>query len=257
LRRMGGGNLMLLSTDKGFHRELDLQTTEEPRVSVHGSFSLHVNYFAMGQYAERTGGRMLACDHGLTSISTVGFVLGEPAGHPDTTLAYRQAVSRFGPDEFFSIKRTFDDPERIPNVDMFLALLRLSGFDAKILLGGMAKLFALLPECSESVRRDFAAACRTAWETFYPIGEPLDFDYQIGAVLAELGAYGDAMECFRASFDRFPENATTAFNIGLCAYFLGDPNTASIQADRALELDPTLEDAKKLQSLLAAAASAG
>jgi tetratricopeptide (TPR) repeat protein len=255
LRQLSGGNLLLMITDKGYNREVDLQKSEEPRLSIHGSFSVHVNYLAMAQYFELKGGRMFGTSHGHVAINTVGFVLGEPAGHPETGLAYEQAVNRIGPDEFFAMKRNFDDSDRIPNVEIFLALLRMSAFDARILVGGMPKVFGMLGEISDSLKHDLAVASRIAWETYYSIGEPLDFDYQIGAILAQLGYCRDAIECFYASAAVYPKNATTQFNIGLCAYYMGDLETAAASAARALELDPALEDAQKLQAALAAAAA--
>jgi tetratricopeptide (TPR) repeat protein len=257
LRQMSGGNMLLLASDKGLHRVSDLEGKDEPNMSVHGAFSLDVNYLALAQYTEIMGGRMLATEHGHSAIDTVAFVLGKPEGHPETAVAYEQAVNRVGPDEFFRLKRAFDDPEKIPDAAVFLVLLRLSGFDLRILVGGMPKLFGMLPECSDALKHDFAVACRTAWDTYFSIGEPADFDYPIGAILAQLGADQDAMECFRASTLLYPNNAITWFNIGVCAYHLGDVQTASGAAARALELDPTLEDAKRLQDVLETASTGG
>src|SRR5207244_1264839 len=48
LARLSGGRLLLLSGDKGYSRE-ELLGGEEPTLAVHGSFSLMVNYHAIGQ----------------------------------------------------------------------------------------------------------------------------------------------------------------------------------------------------------------
>ena len=50
LKNLSKQGMMLLSMDKGFHELDELQQREEPKLASHGSFSIWVNYHALGQF---------------------------------------------------------------------------------------------------------------------------------------------------------------------------------------------------------------
>jgi len=61
--RQAGGRLLLLSGDKGYNREESLYYRGEPVINVPGSFSMMVNYHAIGQSVQNKGGKVLQASH--------------------------------------------------------------------------------------------------------------------------------------------------------------------------------------------------
>jgi tetratricopeptide (TPR) repeat protein len=254
LRRISGGRLFLLTSDKGWHREEDLLGANvEPPIAVHtGCFSVDLNYLALGLYASLKSGQMLGTAHRHNSINLVAFLFGNAADYPDTRLAFSHAAA-FGPDEFFTIKRIFEEKDKIPSIEAMLALFRLSNYDVRVLLGTMGSslaVFEQLASAPDHQKRDVAAACAIAWQGYFPIGEPVDVAYNIGTILAKMGLWAEALVYYRYSEQSDPDKAHVAYSIALCLYHLRDLTPARAANKRALELSPNLGPAHSLQTNL-------
>jgi hypothetical protein len=102
LRRLAHDRLLLLSADRGYHRPDDLPGRPAPTLNIHGSFSMVVNYHALGHYVVQQGGQFLATAGAPSELDVCAALLGRhPADYPETRQAYQQAVERFGPDDFY------------------------------------------------------------------------------------------------------------------------------------------------------------
>ena len=91
--------------DKGFHEIQDIDKKEEPEIITHGSFSLWVNYHALGQFCKKKGGKALFPAYSTFHLE-LGclFFLPESDSYQHTNAAYQRFVNNFGPDDFNSIK---------------------------------------------------------------------------------------------------------------------------------------------------------
>ena len=97
LAEIADGRLLLLSGDKGYCREELLDGRGEPAVTVHGSFSMMVDFHALGRWFAHRGGELLATSHLRTSLNVVAGLLGTPpGGSVETRLAFDDAVERRG-----------------------------------------------------------------------------------------------------------------------------------------------------------------
>jgi hypothetical protein len=59
LQAFSNAGMVLLTMDKGFHELDKLKGKKEPDIITHGSFSLWVNYHALGTYCKKQGGKVL------------------------------------------------------------------------------------------------------------------------------------------------------------------------------------------------------
>jgi tetratricopeptide (TPR) repeat protein len=248
LGRLSGGRLLLLSADKGYSREGDLLGRAEPAINVHGSFSMMVNYHALGQYVCHQGGQALGTDRRHNSLNVSAFVLGAaPNNAIETRQAYAAAIDQFGPDDFFTLKKGIEKLYDNLTLPQMLAYLRLSRWDASILLGCFPTLLEWVDSLSEPERQELYGVIRRVWDVYYPIGEKLDLAFYLGMLLYGMAYYPEAIEFFGHSLRLYGPDASSAYNIGMCHYNLRQLEAALAWVDQALELDPAFGAARGMR----------
>jgi tetratricopeptide (TPR) repeat protein len=248
LGRLSSGRLLLLSADKGYSQEDDLPGRTEPVINVHGSFSMMVNYHALGQYVRHQGGQALGTDRRHNSLNVSAFVLG-PSPHSliETGQAFAAAVEQFGPDDFYTLKKGIEKLYDALTLPQILAYLRLSGWDANIMQGCFATLLDRVDSLAEPERQALYEAILQVWDTYYPIGEERDLAFELGVLLYGMAYYAEALGFFGHSLQLYGPDASTAYNIGMCHYGLGHLEDALACVERALELDPAFAPARDMR----------
>jgi tetratricopeptide (TPR) repeat protein len=253
LKRISGGRLLLLTGDKGYSREEDLLGRKEPAITKHGSFSMTVNYHAMGQYVQKKEGLSLNTGHRHRHLNISAFLLGNPPGdYVETLQAYHEAVECCGPDDFYTLKKAIETGYDGWTPEQVLSYVRLSGYDAKIVLACFPTLMDGLPVASESTRRELFNTVQRVWEVYFPMSEDDDVASYLGVLLYELGYYAEALNFFLRSKELYGPYAMVFFNMGLCHYGLGRMEQALASVNEALVLDADLEDARTLRTSIEA-----
>jgi tetratricopeptide (TPR) repeat protein len=248
LSALSNGCLLLLSADKGYSREEDLLGRGEPGLARHGSFSMMVNYHALGQYVRGQGGQVLGGDRRHNSMSVSAFILGAPPGGAvETGQAFAAAVEQFGPDDFYTLKKGIEKIYDTLTLPQLLAYLRLSRWDANILQGCFPTLLDRVDSLSEAEREALYEAIQQVWDTYYPLGEKRDLAFELGMLLYGMTYYADALDFFQHSLRLYGPDLGTVYNMGMCHYGLGRLEDALAWVDQALELDPAFGPARDMR----------
>jgi len=251
LAAISGNRLLLLSADKGYHREEDLLGRNEPAIAIHGSFSLSVNYHAIGRYVLHHGGQVLHPSHLPSSLVVSAFLLGTAGnGWTETRQAYDWAIDRWGPDDFFSFKERIEQSCDSLDVEQVLSFLRLSGWDDEILMATFPALSQGLEAASEGLRREVRRALAKVWDLYLPIGEERDVAFIVGTLLYQMGDYAEALLRFQRSFELHGPAAATWYNLGACHYGLRRMDLALSNVEAALAQDPAFEPARALRIVI-------
>jgi hypothetical protein len=218
LRALAGDRLLLLAADKAHSTEESLAYRDEPELSRHGgSFSLMVNFHALGWYARRHGGESLDGGDRHETIDVAAFLFGDPpGGHAETRLAYDEAIERFSPDDLFRFVEGIERTAEHLTVAEIVAVLRLSGWDAFTLLGVADALRDQAAKADEAVQEDLRFALFETYDRHYSVPGEGDLPFTIGLLLYELGDYEDALEFFEASLEQHGPDEATEQNIALC-----------------------------------------
>ncbi|HEX7181516.1 MAG TPA: tetratricopeptide repeat protein [Thermoanaerobaculia bacterium] len=254
LARLSDNRLLLLSGDKGYSREELLAERGEPALAFHGSFSMMVNYHALGRWFVHQGGELLNTTHLHSSLVIVAGLLGTPPGGLiETRLAFGDAIERMGPDDFFELKKSVERGYDELSLEGLLAWLRLSGWDSHILLGCFPALIKQVGEASDILRSEVYRAVHEIWKAYFPLRESQDLPFHLGVLLCEIQCYEDALPFFHQSIALYGPNPATVFNQGLCLFHLGNPEAALAHAERSLEGAPDFEPAQALRDEAAAA----
>ncbi len=169
LERLAGGRMLLLSADKGFSSEASLAGRSEPSLALHGSFSLMVNYHAIGRWFGHRGGVFLPCSHDSTVLNVSAAFLGEPAGGwVEVLVAFDDAIERRGPDAFFALKKGIEEHYAAFGLERLLAWLRLSGWDHNVFLGCLQVLSRRGRARTGSSVEAVTVAVQRIWESVLP-----------------------------------------------------------------------------------------
>jgi hypothetical protein len=247
LRSLWDGRMLLLSGDKGFSREGDLLDRGEPDVVNHGSvFSLMVNFHAIGEWFTHNGGFALhpAQRHTSLNVSTCAAGMGADA-LTETSAAYHGAIEALSPDDFFAVVLSPSEPET--DLERFLAVLRLSRWDAEVLLRHLPGVGGWLSGAPPLLKDEVAWSVRQVWDAYYPIGESLDVAFYLSMVFYEIGYYAEAIAYLERSLDLYGPAGETFYNIALCHHASRDLDRALEFTRRASEFEDAADAAKSLR----------
>lgn len=255
---LSGGNLLMLSGDKGYIRDEDLLDRPEPGLAVHGSFSMSVDYHALAAYFRGAGGQVFQPRQRHESLLCVGFLLGaHPEEHRLTRDAFADALGEFSPDDFFGVSQMTErlgeklekgeKEEDNPTVSQLMSLVRLGRGDPRLLGKCMPALGELVSGATSREKRDVYQAIEHAWELYFHLGDDDDVPFEFGRLLYRMDYYMEALEYFGHSLALYGENPHTRFNMSLCHYYLHQREAALECVAKTLALNPNHQGAKGLK----------
>ena len=248
LLQLANGRLFLLSADKGYHHIECLQRQERPKLVKHGSFSFRVNYHALAFYAEAKQAEVLQTPHHNHTLDVVAFLFDEqqrPCAH--THKAYQQHIVTFGPDDFYLKKRHTEQNQGQPHLADMLSLLRLSHWDTDLFLFYYYYLVEALQAAADYLQDGFVSMAQALWRHHFHLNEQNNIAFELGALLASIGFYEEALPYFRYSQNLTGNAARTEFNMALCFWRLGLVTEAMTHINHTLALEPDLAEAIDLQ----------
>jgi tetratricopeptide (TPR) repeat protein len=249
LQRLSGDRLLLLSGDKGQASAEELQE-RWPGIGLvrhNGAFSLMVNYDAIGQYFRNRDGYVLRPIHRHFSLHVGAFLLGQPPdGHGETELAYTEAIEHWGPDDYSTLLRRFEDHFAEMTLEEILATLRWSGWDSDLLMNAYSALMAQVETASPPLQNEVAWIIQQVWETRYVLAQEDELAFNLGMLLYAMGRPADALTFFEHSLRLNPHAAGALFNQGICLVNLRQDAQAKESFERALALDPNLIQAREM-----------
>ncbi|CAK9019786.1 High affinity copper uptake protein 1 (Copper transporter 1) (rCTR1) (Liver regeneration-related protein LRRGT00200) (Solute carrier family 31 member 1) [Durusdinium trenchii] len=275
------GRMMVLSGDKGQTSTLAFQQGEhaDPHIAVHGSFSLMVNYHAVGLWFDAHGGFALHCPLEDASLKVSAFVLeapqdagaqvatahwngyGEPLParvrpFPGLQLAFRETMAAFGPNHFFSLQQIdIKQPCNAENgteeqMRSVLAMLQLSGWDADLVFKFRETLLGNLAACNSRLLDDLTRGMEEAWANFFFLEPDKDFAFELGRFYYGIQSYQRALIFYSKSSELVGRHHITEHNIGLCHVSLGDKARALHFFEQSLQLNPTYDKAREQRNLV-------
>ncbi|MCB0650029.1 MAG: SAM-dependent methyltransferase [Saprospiraceae bacterium] len=223
LQGLSSKGLMLLTMDKGYAEVHDLEGSDKPEIITHGSFSVWVNYHALGAFCKKQGGNAM-----FPAFASLYLQLGCLQFLPDgetyreTGAAYQRFVNDFGPDDLNGLKRFTYQNFRQMNLMELIAILRLFGYDSTIFKNLLPWLKKICKQVTFNERTRLAQTMHQTWEMYFTIYESFDLAYEIGGIFYDLGFYGDALLYFGHSAKLFGPKADIFYNQALCHYQLRD-----------------------------------
>jgi hypothetical protein len=181
------GRLFLLSADRGTTHFNDLAGQDDPLPNLHGSFSLMVNYHAIGEYAARTGGKMLHPPHYQDNLQVAACWLGSvPNNSRESDTAFVDAISLGGPDDYFALKQALTAQADNLTLPQLLSVLRWSRWDASLFHDCFDALTQAVENSDAVWYGDVVEALTRLWRCYLPLGEPDPVQLRIEILLRQM-----------------------------------------------------------------------
>lgn len=266
LSQLSGGRLLVLATDKGDAREAALHGQTGPNLTLHGSFSIAVNFHAIARFVTHAGGDALIPGEPPFTVASCAFALGTPGGAAETRLAYAEAIDARRPDDMCALQQMMVNdvlraaPDRPapgeggpdgargpadvpPGIDHWLAYLRFTEYDPKVLAEVLPFVRPLVPGATAAQRDELLRVMARTWDAYFPIGEPDDLGLALGTLAAAMAAWPEALGFLDGSLRWYGRRPATLIALARCHDRLGDAPAARALVDEAIAIDPTCEGA--------------
>ena len=237
LLAISNNRMLLVSSDKGFTLEDELYNPHQHGMQLHGtSFSLMVNYHALGRYMTEHGGWYIPTVRRSLQLKTCALGIGgEPAQFADTRATIREMLEQFPPGEFFELLQN-ERQQRTPKpVVHFLNLLRLSGYDPGMLWDFAPQLREQAPSLPESTQLELRLAIDRAWQNYFP--GPQNLPFELARIYMTLRRPLEAIKFGKLALEWFGDSPAAYLNLGICHYYSENPDEALRCFRRALEIN--------------------
>jgi hypothetical protein len=238
-------DLLLISTDKGYTSPLELENRLAPRVVFHGSFSMMVNFDAMGEYFIRSGGD--AFHQSLRKGIKTSVFSAKTAfkALPNTADALNKHVDQFGPCDFFNIHTHIKKDIEGCDLDSVISHLRLSQWDPYIFRLFSSRLSVEASKDGVDLRTSIVENIPQLLQNMYIMPNAHNTYFDVGMFFHGLGEYRSALLYYAKADEHFPPDQNLYFNLGLCHYGLDELNESLVQFKKAVAMNGNFADAKK------------
>ncbi|ODS24436.1 hypothetical protein AB835_03820 [Candidatus Endobugula sertula] len=236
---------LLLAADKGDLELPQVVKSSAPGISLHGSFSVQVNFHALTHYTRRNGGDSLQSPL-QPGIATVALLSGMHfADLPETRQAVDYCLHYSSPTALFNVYAYIRDTIEHCPPDTFVALMMMADWDPHIFNQYVDTLLDKLPECSAVTIQAVITGMPIMADHFYYMPGTIDTLSGIALFFQELQDYEQALLYYRKSLAHYGGADHIHYNMGLCYHYLGDNEQATEQFEQALRSNPTLDCAQQ------------
>jgi len=245
LLQASGGRMLVLAADKSFNHLEQFNLLADPEPVVHGSFSLSVNFHALGRLCEIRGGTALHSSLRDGSLDHVA-LLHDPGldSADELRLAFRESMDQSMPVDFLRLQMALDPWPGDRPLLLALEILRLSNWDPDVFFALSATLAEGLSEPDQTLHREFAEALERVWGNYYHYTHEWDVAFEIARAFQCMSRFHDALRFYQTSLALFGEGPVTRYNMGLCYYGLGHLEAALDGFRQALDLAPDYSEAR-------------
>ena len=235
--------MLLLSSDKAYSSIDQLNNLPKPGISFHGSFSLMVNYHAIGEYFKCIGGNavMQVPRKGIDSI--IGLAGLKLADMPNLRLSTQRLVEEMSPSNYFTLHRRISETYNDYDVASLAAHLCFAKWDPHIFKRFIQKICSDIENTDRVTINYLAKNMEKVASNFYYMPGAHDIMLDIGIFFQYINDHNQALQYFNKSEQFFGETFNLRFNSGLSYHKSGKQEEALKQFELALVLDPNAENA--------------
>lgn len=245
LQSLTNNQFLMLTSDKGYTSLEELDHCDYPELDFHGSFSVMVNYHAIGEILKQSGGENCIQSFRENIVSGVfsnGFGLQSLS---QLTLATKQLIQGFSPTDYFLIYEHFTENYKECSLEVMSSYLNLSGWDPYVFDHVSDHLCELAGEGDPEVVTYLAAHMKDIADNFYHLPTSTDTLFNIGLFFQNITNFEEAFHYYEKSQAIFGSNDVVLFNMAMCLYSM-DRNADAIRyLEQALAKNQNATDAKE------------
>lgn len=234
------GRLLLIAGDQGYVTKEQLRASQEPKISLHGSCSMAVNYELISRWFESRHGISLSASQSDPLFQTfIGLLSAKPSHYPELTLIHRDLFDAFDPRDYWRMATELleEGEEEVPSLQLILKLLKLGRWDPMNFYAFFPAIRKQLAEATIYEKEELRRAIHGCWDVFYSI-HPLEGEFvmNMGVLLYEMHYYADALGFLQRSLEITGDMARTYTNMAACYLALFNVDGAHRCFEKAKEL---------------------
>lgn len=231
---------LLLCGDQGIGRKDQVASWGDPVISLHGTFSLPVDYYALGRYFEQEGGAAWRTeDHDTDFVLLAGVTDG--GEWVETATAFDLVVNSFEPQNYWNLLNCLEEECPEPSLKQILHLVKLGNWDPPILFAFFDRVRLLAKEASLPEQVKLASCVEKVADHFFPLRpEESAFYTSLGILCFEMRQFSCALPLFEKSCALLPNYGASWLYAGLCYQMLGEREKGAAAIAKGKELDPSL-----------------
>ena len=223
--------LMLISSDKGYNTLTEIEGRKTLELISHGSFSLDVNFHALGLYFELSGGNAFLQSY-RDGIKTNVF-LTKPTATPLLEQTIEEVCENFSPADYFYYHRRFRNDDF--QAKSALSQFNLGRHDPYVFSLFVDKICSSLKTShNKALVEAYLELIPKFYMHIYPLPAGTDYYFDLGLLLHTLEYYEAALPYFEESLKIYGEKFASLYNLGVCLYMAG----------KVKESEPFFEKAK-------------
>lgn len=238
LQQIAGNRLLLIATDKGYTDNHEQYSQREPGIAFHASFSMMVNFHAIGQYFKQYKGDYYYqfVEQGIVSAA---FVLGDKFNAlPETYCALNANFENFGPGNLYNILNYIRNTQAACDLEIILDKLNISNWDPELFNACSSTILEKINNCEPRLFNKVAMILPKIAENYYALSGNDDTLFNIGHLFQAVGDYAKALLYYLQSYSNFNANPNICDNIGICYFNLHHYEQAKTYFQKALTINP-------------------
>ena len=250
LKKLANNKLFIISTDKGYSTVESLDHLGHPSISFHGSFSMMVNFHAMGNYFKNSGGDyfLQTPRRGIkTSVFASELNLRDM---PLTWIAIEKYVEGYSPSDYFTLHRRMSDSFQECSLDTIASHMQMAGWDPHIYLKLSNRVTSLIDGSDSDTITFMAHNMSKMAENYYYMPKTECIFFEIGVFFHAIKRYDEAVKYYEMAQPFVGEQFGLYYNMALCQHHLTRNAAALENFKRAFALDNTSKETEEWISFL-------
>ncbi|MEO8402652.1 MAG: hypothetical protein ABI597_12845 [Gammaproteobacteria bacterium] len=255
LKKLSDNKLFIVSTDKGYSTLDALDHLGHPSISFHGSFSMMVNFHALGNYFKNSGGDyfLQTTRKGIkTSVFSSGFNLKDM---PETWVAIDKYVEGYSPSDYFTLHRRLSDSFQECSLDTIASHMQMAGWDPHIYLKLTSRVNSLIEESDNDTINFMAHNMPKMAENYYHMPKTECILFEIAVFYHAIKRYDEAAKYYELANPYVGEQFGLYYNMALCQHHMNHNDIALVNFKRAFALDNNSKETEEWITYLEKAAT--
>jgi tetratricopeptide (TPR) repeat protein len=245
LRKLSNDKLFLVSTDKGYSFVDEMEGLDYPYVAFHGSFSMMVNFHAISDYFENTGGHSFIQSQ-RTDIKTNAFFSGfDLKDMPEFALSLQENVERLSPGDYFVLHRNISENFQHCKLNTLASHMAFTHWDPHIYKRLHKQICDQVSHGDKATVDYLKNHMHCLADNFYYMPETYDVLFDVGFFMHALHYYAESIPYYEKSLEYFGERHHLVYNLAICQHKAEMLPEALVSFKRALELNPTSEETQR------------
>lgn len=203
--KLAHNKMLLIGADQGLCKKEQISQFSEFFIARHGTFSMMVNYHAIGRYFEKKGGTSLIVDVPNPRFVVSAFIMGgSSARYPEAKFAFQNYFNHFDPEDLLRLTNGFEQAQ-VENIDTAILLCKLGYWDPHIFRSFYDVIRKDIPKCDPDTKRLLISGLASISNNFFPVNqEEAAFILNLGVLYFDLGMYPEAIKFFERALEYHP-----------------------------------------------------